>query len=43
MHRHELTDEQWRRLDPLLPRHGRRSMRGDRNFIKAVLFLMKTG
>jgi transposase len=43
MHRHELTDQQWHRLEPLLPRHGRRSTRGDRTFINAVLFLMKTG
>jgi transposase len=43
MHRHELTDEQWRRIEPLLPRHGRRSARGDRSFLNAVLFLMKTG
>jgi transposase len=26
-----------------LPRHGRRSVRGDRAFVNAVLFLMKTG
>lgn len=43
MHRHELTDEQWRRICPLLPRHGRRTLQGDRNFINAVLYLMKTG
>ncbi len=43
MHRHEMTDEQWRLIEPLLPRHGRRSLRGDRIFVNAVLFLMKTG
>jgi transposase len=43
MHRHELTDTQWRRIAPLLPCHGRRSMRGNRNFVNAVLWLMKTG
>jgi transposase len=43
MHRHELTDEQWRKIESLLPRHGRRSNRGDRNFVNAVLWLMKTG
>ena len=43
MHRHELTDQQWRQLEPLLPRHGRRPLRGDRAFINAILFLMKTG
>jgi len=43
MHRHELTDAQWRKLFPLLPHHGRRSTRGDRVFLNAVLFVMKTG
>jgi transposase len=43
MHRHELTDTQWQSIAPLLPCHGRRSMRGDRNFVNAVLWLMKTG
>jgi transposase len=43
MHRHELTDLQWRKSEARLPRHGRRSSRGDRNFINAVLWLMKTG
>jgi transposase len=43
MHRHELTDRQWRHLEPPLPHHGRRSVRGDRAFINAVLFPMKTG
>jgi len=42
-HRHELSDQQWHQIRPLLPRHGRRSTRGDRTFINAVLFLMKTG
>jgi hypothetical protein len=32
MQRHELTDEQWRHIEPLLPRHGRRSTRGDLSF-----------
>jgi len=43
MHRHELTDVQWRKIEPLLPRHGRRSNRGDRSFVNAVVWLMKTG
>ncbi len=45
MARHALTDEQWARLEPLLPRRsqGRKSMRGDRLFIDAVLFRAKTG
>lgn len=40
---YDLADEQWRRIEPLLPRHGRLSTRGDHNFINAVLWLMKTG
>lgn len=44
MHRHELTDEQWERFEPLLPpRKGRAAKLGDRNFINAVLFFGKTG
>jgi transposase len=43
MHRHELSDEQWLRISPLLPRHGRRPLQGDRSFINAVRYLMKTG
>lgn len=44
MHRHALTDEQWARLEPLLPRSpGRKSTRGDRLFVDAVLFRAKTG
>lgn len=45
MHRHALTDEQWARLEPVLPRRpqGRRSTLGDRLFIDAVLFRAKTG
>ena len=45
MHRHALTDEQWARLKPLLPRRpqGRKSSRGDRLFVDAVLFRAKTG
>jgi transposase len=45
MARHALTDEQWARLEPLLPRRsqGRKSTRGDRLFIDAVLFRAKTG
>ena len=35
MQRHALTDEQWARLEPLLPRRpqGRKATRGDRLFI----------
>jgi transposase len=44
MHRHALTDEQWARLKPLLPkqRQGRRAT-NDRLFVEAVLFRAKTG
>ena len=45
MHRHALTDEQWRRLQRVLPpqRSGPSALRGDRLFIEAVLFRAKTG
>ena len=45
MHRHALTDEQWRRLQRVLPpqRTGPAALRGDRLFIEAVLFRAKTG
>jgi len=45
MHRHALTDEQWRRLQAVLPKQkaGPEATRGDRVFIEAVLFRAKTG
>jgi transposase len=44
MRRHELSDEQWQKIVERLPRRpGRRAVLGDRNFINAVLWLMKTG
>jgi transposase len=45
MQRHALTDEQWARLQPLLPSRpaGRKSTRGDRLFVDAVIFRAKTG
>ena len=45
MQRHALTDEQWARLQPLLPRRaeGRKATRGDRLFVDAVIFRAKTG
>jgi transposase len=45
MHRHALTDEQWRRLQPLLPwrAQGRKATRGDRLFVEAVVFRARTG
>jgi transposase len=45
MHRHALTDEQWERLQPVLPvqRFGPRAKGGDRQFVDAVLYRAKTG
>ena len=44
MRRHALTDDQWARIEPLLPtRTGPVAKFGDRNFIDAVLFRAKTG
>ena len=45
MHRHALTDAQWAKLQPLLPRRaqGRQAMRGDRLFVDAVIFRARTG
>jgi transposase len=45
MQRHALTDEQWARLQPLLPRRaqGRKAARGDRLFVDAVIFRARTG
>lgn len=45
MHRHALSDAQWRRLQPLLPKQARgpAALRGDRLFIEAVLYRLKTG
>jgi transposase len=43
MRRHELTDEQWAKIEPLVHRYGRTSKLGDRNFINAVVYVMKTG
>lgn len=45
MHRHALTDEQWVRIQPLLPwrAQGRKSTRGDRLFVEAVIFRARTG
>ena len=45
MHRHALTDEQWERLQAVLPvqRFGPRATLGDRLFIDAVIYRAKTG
>lgn len=45
MHRHALTDEQWARLEPALPKakRGPAAKRGERFFVDAVLYRAKTG
>ena len=46
MRRHELMDEQWEQLEPLLPgRKGDPGRTGENNrlFVNAVLWLAKTG
>jgi len=45
MHRHALTDLQWRQLQKVLPRQraGPKAMRGDRLFVDAVLYRARTG
>ena len=45
-HRHELTDARWRRIEHLLP--GKisdpgRTAAGNRLFVNAVVFVLKTG
>ena len=44
MHRHELSDGEWKKLEPLLPRRpGPVSKLGDREFINAVVWRFRTG
>jgi transposase len=43
MHRHELTEVQWQKIAPLIHRHGRSCKLGDRSFVNAVIFVLKTG
>ena len=44
MHRHELTQAEWDRIRPLIPsRTGPRAKRGDRDFINAVIWRVRTG
>ena len=43
MHRHELVDWQWQKVEALIHRYGRRSKLGDRSFMNAVIFALKTG
>ena len=45
MHRHALSEDQWRRPQAVIPKQksGPAATRGDRLFIEAVLFRAKTG
>ncbi len=43
MHRHALTDEQWARLQDLLPQRRTGPTADDRLFVDAVLYRAKTG
>lgn len=45
MHRHELTEEQWERLAPLLPaaKGTGRPRKDDRQVINGILWLLRTG
>jgi transposase len=43
VHRHELTDRQWQTVLPLIRRYGRASKLGDRSFVNAVVYVLKTG
>lgn len=43
MRRHELTDNQWKKIKPFIHQHGRKSKLGDRNFVNAVLYVLRTG
>lgn len=43
VHRHELTDAQWQGVLPLIKRYGRASKLGDRSFLNAVVYVLKTG
>jgi transposase len=43
-HRHELTDEQWQRLEPLLPKARRGPQPRDlRRMVNGILWIDKTG
>jgi transposase len=42
--RHELSDSEWKRIEGLLPTQpGPRSKRGDREFVNAVIWRVRTG
>ena len=45
MARSELTDEQWKRIEPLLPPHGRmgRPRVDDRKVVEGILYVLRTG
>jgi transposase len=43
MHRHELTDAQWQKVQGLVHRRGRTAKLGDRSFVNAVIFVLATG
>ncbi len=44
MHRHELSEAEWNRIQPLLPEQpGPKSKRGDRQFLNAVIWRVRTG
>ena len=47
MHRHELSDQEWSRLEPLLPpergRPGRPACLPNRTFLNAIFYIAKTG
>lgn len=43
MRRHEISDADWARVEPLLPRGGPGPKADDRLFVNAVLYVAKTG
>ena len=44
MHRHELSEQEWEKLQPSVVRgRGRPSKLGDREFINGVIWIAKTG
>ena len=47
MHRHELSDREWSRIEPLLPaekgRPGRPAVLPNRVFMNAIFYIAKTG
>ena len=42
MYLHELSDSQWKKIEPFIHRYGRKSKPGDRNFLNAVIYVLKT-